>query len=87
MIVTLKNVLCNIMSFSIAFVPLMGLFVLHECSSTGFFISTRLSCSNGSGNASMMTPAWSRIWIVVYYYVIAKYCTLIEPPENVIKAS
>jgi len=64
-------------------IPLTILFVAHECASTGFFIVSDLVCV--SVGIKMVPVAWSRLWLIVYYYILVRYCIIIESPQRVIK--
>ena len=77
----LKTALRSAAVFLVGAVPLMLLFAAHECASTGFFLSRALVCAT----AENMTPTWARVWLVLFYYVLSRYCILIESPVRLIK--
>jgi hypothetical protein len=83
--ITLKSVYRHTRAFLVAAIPLVFVFAAHECASTGYFLHHALHCRNLTEN-SQISPAWSRIWLVFYYYVLSKYCIFIEPRDNLIKA-
>jgi hypothetical protein len=63
--------------FLITALPMFILFVSHECSSIGYFISESLNCG-GATNFSPISPVWSHLVLVIYYYALSKYCTMIQ---------
>ena len=71
--------------FLAGFVPMMLVFAAHECASTGFFLAHGIACDSTVGMFAV-APAWARIWLVLFYGLISKYCILIESPMRVIKA-
>jgi hypothetical protein len=85
MTITLRASCINLLSFSVALGPLIALFLLHECSSSGHMVDMHLNC-HMHPYSMIVSPTWSRIWLVLYYYTLMKYCTLIEPPVFLIKA-
>jgi hypothetical protein len=64
-------------------IPLTILFIAHECASTGFFIVSDLVCV--SVGIKLVPVAWSRLWLIVYYYILVRYCIIIESSQRVIK--
>jgi hypothetical protein len=71
--------------FLAGLVPMMLVFAAHECASTGFFLSHRITCDSTVGMFTV-APVWSRMWLVVFYGLISRYCILIESPVCLIKA-
>ena len=71
--------------FLTGLVPMMLVFAAHECASTGFFLSHRITCDSTVGMFAV-APVWARLWLVVFYCLISKYCILIESPMRLIKA-
>jgi hypothetical protein len=67
----------NILIFSIAAVPMFSLFAAHECASIGYFLSTTVRCGIAEP-FSPISPVWSHLFLVLYYYSLTKYCTFIE---------
>lgn len=71
--------------FLTGFVPMALVFAAHECASAGFFLSKAIVCDD-TVFMSPASPTWARIWLVLFYYVVSKYCILIESPVRIIKA-
>ena len=63
--------------FLISALPMFALSVFHECSSIGYFIYPSLNCG-GTIQFSPISPGWSHLVLVLYYYCLSKYCTMIE---------
>jgi hypothetical protein len=63
--------------FLITAVPMFSLFAAHECSSIGYFLVPSLHCA-GAAQFSPNSPVWSHIVLVMYYYFLSKYGTMIE---------
>jgi hypothetical protein len=71
--------------FLAGLVPMVFVFAAHECASTGFFLSHAITCDSTVWMFAV-APVWARIWLVVFYGLISKYCILIESPMCIIKA-
>lgn len=71
--------------FLAGFAPMMLVFAAHECASTGFFLSHGISCDRTVWMFAV-APSWARIWLVLFYGLVSKYCILIESPVRLIKA-
>ena len=67
----------NVFVFSVAAVPLFLLFAAHECTSIGYFLHTSVRCGNAV-EFSSISPVWSRLFLVLYYYALCKFCVFIE---------
>ena len=67
----------NVFVFSVAAVPLFLIFAAHECTSIGYFLSTSVRCGNAV-EFSSISPVWSRLFLVLYYYALCKFCIFIE---------
>jgi len=63
--------------FLVTALPMFVLFVSHECSSIGYFISQSLNCG-GAVQFGPVSPGWSHLVLVMYYYCLSKYYTMIE---------
>ena len=67
----------NLFVFSVAAVPLFVIFAAHECTSIGYFLSPNVRCGNAV-EFSSISPVWSRLFLVLYYYALCKFCIFIE---------
>lgn len=67
----------NLFVFSVAAVPLFVIFAAHECTSIGYFLSPNVRCENAV-EFSSISPVWSRLFLVLYYYALCKFCIFIE---------
>ena len=75
---TFYTICYNIGLFSIAAVPMFSVFAAHECASIGHFLSETLPCGSGGVQFSPISPVWSHIFLILYYYCLTKYCAFIE---------
>ena len=67
----------HVLVFSMVAIPLFALFAAHECTSIGYFLSPSLRCGS-EHEFSPISPVWSRLFLVIYYYSLCKYCTFME---------
>jgi hypothetical protein len=74
----------NLYLLLVALLPLVLLFAAHECATTGYFLSTQLHCAR-SAHTAPVSNTWPRLWLVLYYYALCKYSTMIESRESWIK--
>ena len=67
----------HVLVFSMVAVPLFALFAAHECTSIGYFLSSSLRCGSET-EFNPISPIWSRLFLVIYYYLLCKYCNFME---------
>jgi hypothetical protein len=67
----------NVLILSVAAIPMFSLFAAHECTSIGYFLSSSIRCGS-TVQFSPISPVWSRLFLIIYYYILSKYCTMIE---------
>jgi len=67
----------HVLVFSMVAIPLFALFAAHECTSIGYFLSSSIRCGSET-EFNPISPVWSRLFLVIYYYLLCKYCTFME---------